>query len=482
MLNQKRSGKLARLKYLVAIPICVALLCASTLAFSKTYGWLDLAPANVKSASRYTMANIKHEAKRKRLKITQNGVTTISDQLSVDQKNKKIVYTAGTITKNDRSLLLKNHNIKVEVVEDSTQFTTKDGKLILPVVNVDGYYLLDHFLHNDIHYTAAKGEKGGLVEVGFTLDKDRHITDAKIVKSGGAKLDALALNGFNSYKGIVNDDAGKNYKIGVYFFTDDYSIFKTDSLQKEKDPEFAGELIITNYKYPVNRTSKGYEYDESGIGFPGDNNNTSFAKVVIYDKNGEGTWYYKNKCTPADLELLKDKYDYTFPSAASTIVQMMYPKDIKNKHLAYIFDVASYLDAPYTNQFYNYMLNNTGYPQQAKKTLTGGVVVLNFNLDNDGKISDVSVAQNAGNGFDKAAVNALQSYKMAIKDNAGKHSIAILFCVAEKKYRPVVGDKIKKDGYVGELAISDVKSLFVNGTAKYTPPASAPDDPKTGVH
>jgi len=44
MLNQKRSGNLARLKYLVAVPICAATLCASTLGFSKTYALIDLAP------------------------------------------------------------------------------------------------------------------------------------------------------------------------------------------------------------------------------------------------------------------------------------------------------------------------------------------------------------------------------------------------------------------------------------------------------
>jgi len=44
MLNQKRSGKLAMLKYLVAVPISAGLLCASTLVFSKSYGFIDLMP------------------------------------------------------------------------------------------------------------------------------------------------------------------------------------------------------------------------------------------------------------------------------------------------------------------------------------------------------------------------------------------------------------------------------------------------------
>jgi hypothetical protein len=50
MLNQKRSGKLARLKYLVAVPISAGLLCASTLVFSKTYGLIDLMPRHTNTA------------------------------------------------------------------------------------------------------------------------------------------------------------------------------------------------------------------------------------------------------------------------------------------------------------------------------------------------------------------------------------------------------------------------------------------------
>jgi len=50
MLNQKPSVKSARLKYLITAPICAALLCMSTLAFTKDYNWIDLDPAKVSSA------------------------------------------------------------------------------------------------------------------------------------------------------------------------------------------------------------------------------------------------------------------------------------------------------------------------------------------------------------------------------------------------------------------------------------------------
>ncbi|GAA3984722.1 M56 family metallopeptidase [Mucilaginibacter dorajii] len=51
MLNKKRSGSLARLKYLVTIPICALILCASTLAFSKNYALIDVAPKWNKTAN-----------------------------------------------------------------------------------------------------------------------------------------------------------------------------------------------------------------------------------------------------------------------------------------------------------------------------------------------------------------------------------------------------------------------------------------------
>lgn len=52
MLNKKRSGNSARLKYLVALPIFAAMLCASTFVFSKNYGWLDIAPAKAATANK----------------------------------------------------------------------------------------------------------------------------------------------------------------------------------------------------------------------------------------------------------------------------------------------------------------------------------------------------------------------------------------------------------------------------------------------
>lgn len=46
MLHQKRSGSLARLKYLVALPLLAGMLCISTLGFTKNYTVIDLVPGH----------------------------------------------------------------------------------------------------------------------------------------------------------------------------------------------------------------------------------------------------------------------------------------------------------------------------------------------------------------------------------------------------------------------------------------------------
>jgi len=105
MLHQKRSGNLARLKYLIILPICAGLLCASTLAFSKTYDWVDIAPKAPVSA--------KGHLKIKTLKSTEGRIIGYGDKMTIHGKT----YTVNTLNKTDQLYLLKTYGIKLDVVE-----------------------------------------------------------------------------------------------------------------------------------------------------------------------------------------------------------------------------------------------------------------------------------------------------------------------------------------------------------------------------
>jgi hypothetical protein len=87
MLNQKRSGRLARLKYLAVIPLCGGMLCTSTLVFSKNYGFIDLAPkhnpAAVINAPHIAMLNTTADTiKKKTVKHSRKVKTKVNPDIA----------------------------------------------------------------------------------------------------------------------------------------------------------------------------------------------------------------------------------------------------------------------------------------------------------------------------------------------------------------------------------------------------------------
>jgi TonB family protein len=155
MLNKKRSGNLARLKYLVAVPVCAGLLCVSTLAFSKTYGWVDIDPA----------------------KAAKN---ILSEQPVKIPSSKKPVFPIPS-------------------------FTSK------------GYDYLHHQVMKTITYKPAENDKGGFVVVGFDVANNGKLTNIKIEKSGGKEYDAKALNAYKTFNMPINDKSGHRKSVVIYY-------------------------------------------------------------------------------------------------------------------------------------------------------------------------------------------------------------------------------------------------------------------------
>jgi len=126
MLHQKRSGNTARLKYLLALPLAGGLLCASTLAFAKDYGWIDIAPrdASAKLVS----------PKSKMLKIISGGTTLITNKLSIHESDGGVtIYTGNSLSAADRDYLLKKHKMVVDI------YVAGDLKKYKEVSNVNIY-------------------------------------------------------------------------------------------------------------------------------------------------------------------------------------------------------------------------------------------------------------------------------------------------------------------------------------------------------
>jgi hypothetical protein len=120
MLNKNRSGKLARLKYLAALPLCAGMLCTSTLVFSKDYGLIDLAPRKV--------VKVKPDhIKYFRIKDKEKDITAYSDNLSFMENGVRKMYHAATITDAEIAYIMKVRKLSVEVIE-------VDNKTKLPVM------------------------------------------------------------------------------------------------------------------------------------------------------------------------------------------------------------------------------------------------------------------------------------------------------------------------------------------------------------
>lgn len=272
-------------------------------------------------------------------------------------------------------------------------------------------------------------------------------------------MDNEVLEAFKNYKGTVNDDAGKYLKFTVYFYTGNYDVLKS-KLSSSDAP--SGAILVTASPYKFKVTPKGYEYDED-LGYRLPDGRQKSSAVWVYLKDGSSEYYQQNIINDSQAALLKNKYGYNYPS--NTYTDLEYLPAINgntDKYAWNAIDVNSYLQEPYTKAFYDHIYNNLQYPANQKTDLKTSVVLVKFNLDQSGMINNVSVAKSGGTDFDQAAVDAVKSYTGGINDDAGQHTIAIVFCLALNNTRPVVNESFKKDGYVGEVAHAEHKSAFDN--------------------
>lgn len=317
MLNQQRSGKLARLKYLVAVPLCAGLLCASTLTFSKSYGWVNIGPAEKTIASPDTLVTSKG-IKYKETVYTKNG-HKVCDVTFYEASGKTETFSSWPSSLAKITLLKKQYGYEfpkgsfppepplappVKKKMDVVKFPPPPPP---PSFSAFGFEGLQHHIYKSISYKPRPLDKGTFVVLSFTINADNKITGAKVEKSGGSAFDTQSLNALNSYKLNVGDQPGK-YKLVLSFYNGDKDQAAYEV--KANDKSVIGVYVISPIAYKNKVTSKGYEYDEYGYL----SGKKIAYQIFIYEKDGSVQKFATTPQPAAEtVKMLKDKYGYTLP-------------------------------------------------------------------------------------------------------------------------------------------------------------------------
>jgi len=298
MLNQKRSGNLARLKYLAALPVCAGLLCASTLGFSKTYGLIDLAPQKTTDTiKKLKLVEVKPSKAKTKFKGKIN--VTLRDTLNMPRKvainelpssaavkeitidpvriNGKDSKSAdlkiddaapirinGKDSKNAdlklddaapvriKGKVVKSTDLKIDIAQPSPT-TLKLQKLPPPpppmepfMPPANGFDQLNKYISRHVKYPASarKSKLVGSVVVKFDVTEDHKISGINLVKGVGSGCDDEVLRVLKTYSGEISTNPG-NYKLAITFTLDGIDAPKPASGTLFNDPSFAGEIVVT---------------------------------------------------------------------------------------------------------------------------------------------------------------------------------------------------------------------------------------------
>ncbi|MBD1386333.1 energy transducer TonB [Mucilaginibacter rigui] len=282
MLNKNRSGKLARLKYLAALPLCAGMLCTSTLVFSKDYGLIDLAPREVVKP---VIDSVKYALKLTDIKT---NMWQVSDKIGItDKKNgSESFYTVNSLTEKDKADF-KKRGFEIAIVErEKAKTDTVKKKLMPPPVIVPdkpakreasiysadkngsalviapqppatdktrlappppyeaAYIALYKHMAKTLRYPqlAKESKTDGNVILSYRLNTEHTITDIQVEKGIGKGCDEAAVNALKSFTGTVDKTPGKYYMATVFAlkgFTKKYQ--SLDDYRSK--PNFAGVVV-----------------------------------------------------------------------------------------------------------------------------------------------------------------------------------------------------------------------------------------------
>jgi len=284
-LYQKRSGRLARLNYLVALPLCAGLLFASTMAFSKDYGWIKVrlntqannelalstltkptngnystdTPKHVKSISNNSklLPPPPPPAKPGRVKLPPPPPSGSARNVVMAMKNQKMPPPPPPASTRSSIPAVETATLLPPPPPPSAQLKLARGKALeVPIKGQSDSAIksifLDMFKHlqRTMRYpkTAADNNVTGAVMASFKVGKDQHVSDVAVKKSAHPDLDAEILKNISSYNNTLKAKPG-TYTMLVDYVLENGDGTRTPDPRKVTEQEIptAGKIVIIGY-------------------------------------------------------------------------------------------------------------------------------------------------------------------------------------------------------------------------------------------
>lgn len=399
MLNKNRSGKLARLKYLAAVPLCAGMLCASTLVFSKDYGLIELAPRKT--------IKLRLDSTKYALKITdlRDNLSIVSDKMVHENPKTgvKTTYTVNSLTETGKTDLMKA-GMKIEIVERASAFADTNKVLMPPpsIAPVKKPFTAVYSyvnIHGKFPAEALKKHINGAVVLNFDINVPGKLSNVTVAESTHNGYDEFAVNALKKFPYVLKSKAGK-YIVEIDFWLPGNQASYLAKNNVRKQPEFIGNIIIQQApKMPPPPPAPP-----------------------------------KQNSMPPPPAPPKVKDQIKLPPPPPPI-EPKPAKSTKIKSVAPIVIEEPVVPTPQNTAIqalYTHLGRTIKYPKEARDVKKEGRVIVAFNVTK-GKMENIRVVRGVSPEVDREVINSLNSFNKPLPLKASTYSIPLLFTLDHGK-------------------------------------------------
>jgi TonB family protein len=259
---------------------------------------------------------------------------------------------------------------------------------------------LQKYLSENIKYPPEAQKKGiqGKVFVGFVIDENGNVTDAKVVRSVDPLIDAEALRVVNGMqKWTPGKQRGKAVKVA---FTLPINFALNDKAEASDGARVnGGKMTISEREIKTEGTKtlvKARVVDDT-------NKPLSGASVII-DKTTNGTITDKDGFFKLTLDDPNQTINISYVGKNSISMKVMEDNDQND-----VFQIVEKMPVfPGEEEALSKFLSeNIKYPEQALKDTIQGRVFVNFIVEKDGSVSNAKIARGVTESLDNEALRVI---------------------------------------------------------------------------